>query len=98
MNKEWVLRTGFSVDQSPTNNTNRSPRIPTGDRKIFSIGAGWSPSDDMTIDVAYSYLWEEDTKVNNQPHSPTEAGLKGSYQAKYENSAHGIGASLTYRF
>ncbi|AUY36214.1 transporter [Pseudomonas soli] len=98
VNKEWVLRTGFSVDQSPTNNTNRSPRIPTGDRKIFSIGAGWSPSDDMTIDVAYSYLWEEDTKVNNQPHSPTEAGLKGSYQAKYENSAHGIGASLTYRF
>jgi len=98
VNKEWVLRTGFSVDQSPTNNTNRSPRIPTGDRKIFSIGAGWSPSDDMTIDVAYSYLWEEDTKVNNQPHSLTEAGLKGSYQAKYENSAHGIGASLTYRF
>ncbi|MCH7419288.1 OmpP1/FadL family transporter [Pseudomonas mosselii] len=98
VNKEWTLRTGFSVDQSPTNNTNRSPRIPTGDRKIFSIGAGWSPTDDMTIDVAYSYLWEEDTKVNNQPHSLTEAGLKGSYQAKYENSAHGVGASLTYRF
>ena len=55
LNKEWVLRTGFTVDQSPTNNVNRSPRIPTGDRKIFSIGAGWSPNEDMTIDVAYSY-------------------------------------------
>ncbi|MFJ4443855.1 OmpP1/FadL family transporter [Pseudomonas sp. NPDC089422] len=92
VNKEWVLRTGFSVDQSPTNNTDRSPRIPTGDRKAISIGAGYSPTDDMTIDVAYSYLWEEDTKVNLA--SPT----KGRYQAKYENSAHGIGASLTYRF
>ncbi|MBK5000581.1 transporter [Pseudomonas sp. S31] len=92
VNKEWVLRTGFSVDQSPTNNTDRSPRIPTGDRKIFSLGAGWSPNDDMTIDVAYSYLWEEDTKVNQV------STTKGSYQAKYENSAHGIGASLTYRF
>ncbi len=92
VNKEWVLRTGFTVDQSPTNNHDRSPRIPTGDRKVFSLGAGWSPNDDMTIDVAYSYLWEEDVKVNQV--SPT----KGSYQAKYENSAHGIGASLTYRF
>lgn len=92
VNKEWVLRTGFTVDQSPTNNQDRSPRIPTGDRKIFSLGAGWSPNDDMTIDVAYSYLWEEDVKVNHV------SATKGSYQAKYENSAHGIGASLTYRF
>ncbi|HWD32950.1 OmpP1/FadL family transporter [Pseudomonas caricapapayae] len=92
LNKEWVLRTGFTVDQSPTNNHDRSPRIPTGDRKVFSLGAGWSPNDDMTIDLAYSYLWEEDTKVNLA--SPT----KGTYNAKYENSAHGIGASLTYRF
>ena len=92
VNKEWVLRTGFTVDQSPTNNHDRSPRIPTGDRKVFSLGAGWSPNDDMTIDVAYSYLWEEDTKVNQV------SATKGSYQTKYENSAHGVGASLTYRF
>jgi long-chain fatty acid transport protein len=92
VNKEWVLRTGFTVDQSPTNNHDRSPRIPTGDRKVFSLGAGWSPNDDITIDVAYSYLWEEDTKVNQV------SATKGSYQAKYENSAHGVGASLTYRF
>lgn len=98
VNKEWTLRAGFSVDQSPTNNHDRSPRIPTGDRKAVSFGAGWSPNDDMTIDVAYSYLWEEDTKVNNLPDSQQEGLLKGSYQAKYENSAHGIGASLTYRF
>ncbi|MNG82483.1 putative outer membrane protein precursor [compost metagenome] len=92
VNKEWTLRTGFTVDQSPTNNHDRSPRIPTGDRKVFSLGAGWSPNEDMTIDVAYSYLWEEDTKVNQA------SATKGSYQAKYENSAHGVGASLTYRF
>ena len=92
VNKEWTLRTGFTVDQSPTNNHDRSPRIPTGDRKIFSLGAGYSPTDDVTIDVAYSYLWEEDTKVN------LASATKGTYQAKYENSAHGIGASLTYRF
>ena len=34
LNKEWVLRTGLTFDQSPTNNVDRSPRIPTGDRTI----------------------------------------------------------------
>ncbi|MHC8321546.1 OmpP1/FadL family transporter [Pseudomonas sp. GB2N2] len=91
VNKQWVLRTGFSVDQAPTNNENRSPRIPTGDRKIFSLGAGWSPTDDLTIDLAYSYLVEESVKVNDNNGRQT-------YSAKYENSANGFGVGATYRF
>jgi long-chain fatty acid transport protein len=92
LNKEWVLRTGLSVDQAPTNNTDRSPRIPTGDRKIFSLGAGWSPTDDLTIDLAYSYLREESVKVNNT----NDRGQ--TYNAKYENWANGFGVGATYRF
>lgn len=92
VNKQWTLRTGIAVDQSPTNNTDRSPRIPSGDRTIFSLGAGWSPNEDMTIDVAYSYLQEESVDVNRSSAS------RGSYDASYKNSAHGLGASLTYRF
>ncbi|WP_367374809.1 OmpP1/FadL family transporter [Pseudomonas lini] len=92
LNKQWVLRTGLSVDQAPTNNENRSPRIPTGDRKIFSLGAGWSPTDDLTIDVAYSYLREESVKVNNSNNRGQ------TYNATYENSANGFGVGATYRF
>ncbi|MEN1831399.1 outer membrane protein transport protein [Pseudomonas lijiangensis] len=92
VNKEWTLRTGYSVDQSPANNEHRSPRIPTGDRQIVSFGAGWTPSDAITIDVAYSYLWEDEAKVRNA------STTKGAYSADYKNSAHGIGTSLTYRF
>jgi len=92
LNKQWVLRTGLTFDQSPTNNTDRSPRIPTGDRTIFSIGAGFSPTDDWTIDVAYSYLQEEDVTVRRSN------ALGQSYNAKYENSANGFGVGATYRF
>ncbi|MET0844987.1 MAG: outer membrane protein transport protein [Pseudomonas sp.] len=92
LNKQWVLRTGFSVDQAPTNNVHRSPRIPTGDRKIFSLGAGWSPTDDLTIDVAYSYLREESVNVRNSNNRGQ------TYDAKYENSANGFGVGATYRF
>nr|WP_322941385.1 outer membrane protein transport protein [Pseudomonas sp. s4] len=92
LNPQWTLRTGIAVDQSPTNNVDRSARVPSGDRTIFSVGAGWSPNPDMTIDVAYSYLQEESVDVNQQ------SSTRGDYRARYKNSAHGLGASLSYRF
>lgn len=92
LNKQWVLRTGLSMDQSPTNNTNRSPRIPTGDRTVFSLGAGWIPVDNVMLDLAYSYLWEESVKVNDVSAS------RGAYSSEYKNSASGFGTSVTYRF
>ncbi|NBF02635.1 transporter [Pseudomonas sp. Fl5BN2] len=92
LNKQWVVRTGLTFDQSPTNNTDRSPRIPTGDRTILSFGAGWSPTDDLTIDVAYSYLKEEKVSINRKN------ALGQTYNAEYENSANGFGVGATYRF
>jgi long-chain fatty acid transport protein len=90
--KQVVLRTGLTFDQSPTNNTDRSPRIPTGDRTIFSVGLGYDVMPDMTIDLAYSYLKEEPVKVA----SSNELGQ--TYNAKYKNSANGFGLGVTYRF
>jgi long-chain fatty acid transport protein len=91
LTKQVVLRTGLSFDQSPTNNTDRSPRIPTGDRTIFSVGMGYAVMDNMTVDVAYSYLKEESVKVN-------KSNALGSYSSKYENSANGFGLGVTYKF
>jgi long-chain fatty acid transport protein len=92
LNPQWTLRAGLAVDQSPTNNADRSPRIPTGDRRILSLGAGWSPSDQMSIDVAYSYLMEDDTEINHV------SATKGAYRSTYKNTAHGLGTQVTYRF
>nr|WP_170832270.1 MULTISPECIES: outer membrane protein transport protein [Pseudomonas] len=92
LNREWTLRAGLAYDQSPTRNEYRSPRIPTDDRKILSLGAAWSPSDDWTVDLAYSYLKEDEATVNQSSSS------KGNYSSTYKNSAHGLGAQVTYRF
>ncbi|MGY2377691.1 OmpP1/FadL family transporter [Pseudomonas sp. SDO524_S393] len=94
LTKQVVLRTGLTFDQSPANNTDRSPRIPTGDRTIFSVGLGYKVMDNMTIDLAYSYLQEEDVKVHRTAKAPSTA----SYNAKYENSANGFGLGMTYTF
>lgn len=94
LNKQWMLRTGLTFDQSPTNNIDRSPRMPTGDRTILSLGAGWSPTKDLTIDVAYFYRKEEKVSVNNSNQFP----IGQTYSADYKNSANGLGVGVTYRF
>ncbi|KJD19064.1 OmpP1/FadL family transporter [Vreelandella aquamarina] len=99
-----ALRAGVTLDFTPTQDATRSVRIPSDDRRIFSIGAGWSPTPDLTLDVAYSYLTERSTQVDQtKTDSFTVAGqqtppITSNYSADYKNQAHGIGAQLTYRF
>lgn len=97
LSPQWTLRTGLAFDQSPTNNVHRSPRIPTGDRTAVSFGLGWNPTEDITVDLAYSYLWEEEVDISRS-RSYQGGLLNASYEASYENSAHGFGAALSYRF
>lgn len=100
LNPTWVLRTGVALDATPTTNANRNVRIPVGDRQIFSIGAGWSPTADVTLDLAYSYIREEQVSVNQANAGQVAPGvfLKPAYSADYKNSAHGVATQLTYRF
>lgn len=93
LNKQWVLRTGLAVDPSPTSNEHRNVRIPVGNRKIFTLGAGWSPNDDITVDMAYAYLWESEAGIHQY-----DSATHSNYDAKFENKAHGFTAQMTYRF
>jgi long-chain fatty acid transport protein len=92
LNPQWVLRTGLAFDPTPSNNTDRSPRIPSGDRYVFALGAGYSPTANLTIDLAYVYLQEEEVSVDN-----SEFG-KGHYKADFNNSANALAAQATWRF
>lgn len=99
LNDQWPLYagstwTGWSrlKEISVQNEDVPAPRIPTGDRQILSLGAGWSPTGDLIIDLAYYYLKEEAVTVNNY----NELGQ--AYNAQYENWANGFGLGATYRF
>lgn len=101
---QLALRAGLALDFTPTQDSTRSVRIPSDDRRIFSIGAGWSPTPDLTFDVAYSYLTERSTQVDQTKTDSFTVGgqqtppITSNYSADYKNEAHGIGAQLTYRF
>ncbi|SDJ20841.1 OmpP1/FadL family transporter [Billgrantia gudaonensis] len=97
LNPQWVLRAGVTIDNTPTSDEFRSARIPSDDRRIFSLGAGWTPTENLTLDFAYSYLTERSTKVD-QDREDASGLITSTYTADYKNEAHGFGAQLTYRF
>ena len=92
VNPALTLRTGVAYDESPISDEVRTVRVPSGDRTIFSVGAGWTPVENLTLDVAYTYLTEDTAPVSMSDAS------RGTYEADYENEAHGFGAQATYRF
>lgn len=94
VNPTLVLRTGFALDASPTTNEYRTVRVPVGNRKILAFGAGWTPQPNMTFDVAYAYIRESKTAVNQTDGAP----LKAPFSATYRNSAHGLVGQMVYRF
>ncbi|WP_251976968.1 OmpP1/FadL family transporter [Salinicola avicenniae] len=92
VNPEWILRGGLAYDQSPISDAVRTVRVPTADRTLVSLGAGWSPMPELTIDVAYSYIWESNAPIEQQDENGN------SYQADYDNSLNLFGLQATYRF
>ncbi|MGM1052517.1 MAG: OmpP1/FadL family transporter [Pseudomonadota bacterium] len=97
LNPQLALRAGITLDFTPTSDEFRSARIPSDDRRIFSVGAGWTPVDNLTVDLAYSYLTERSTRVD-QERRDADGLITSTYTADYKNEAHGFGAQLTYRF
>lgn len=94
LNPQWVLRAGYAYDPSPVHNVDRSVRIPVGNRKAVTIGAGYSPSPDLTVDFAYGYLWDSEVSVKQ----PGDAALRPAYSANFENRANGLAIQFTYNF
>ncbi|MBE8598628.1 outer membrane protein transport protein [Pseudomonas cyclaminis] len=94
LNPEWVLRAGYAYDPSPIDNASRSVRVSTGNRQSVTLGAGYSPRSDLTIDVAYGYVWESTAPVN----LANTTGVQPAYSAKFDNSANGLVTQVSYRF
>jgi long-chain fatty acid transport protein len=87
-----VLRVGVGVDETPVKTEYRNVRLPTEDRTMFSIGAGYTLSDNATLDVGYMYFYEDAAEISRSDAS------KGSYSAVFNNNAHILGAQLNYKF
>lgn len=75
LNEEWLLRAGYTWDNSPVPNWTRTPELPGADRHMYTVGFGWE-RDGLGLDFAYAYLIADDS-------SPAPfSGLTGEYGFK----------------
>lgn len=74
VNEQWMLRVGGGYDQTPTNNIDRSVRLPDADRWALSIGAHYQMRPDIGFDAGYTHLFAvTDPTVNKFQYLGTTA-------------------------
>ena len=88
-------RAGYVYDMDPTNPSYGDTMLPAGNRNLFSTGFGYCITEDINIDLAYTYLMgvtENRTIIGSIPALQTEA-------VKFENSgAHMLAISAGIKF
>ncbi len=95
IDNQWKLRLGWAYDQTAVKKQYRTPRIPDSDRIWYSVGLGYQYNENLSFDVAYTYIQAKDATVD----LPTNAaaGQRGIY-AEYSNSVKLFGLSMNYKF
>ena len=91
LQNDTVLRFGLAKEESTQSSDNRSAISPDSDRVWATIGAGFKPADNLSIDVAYAHIFVDDADVYKDSRG---AVLDGTY----ELDANVIGAQLNYQF
>jgi len=65
-NSVLTFRAGTAYEQTPiASATYRTPRIPDNNRYWLSIGASYSPTPKLTLDLAYAHLIMHNSEINN---------------------------------
>lgn len=90
---QWKLRFGVAYDQSAVKKKDRTPRIPDSDRLWYSVGLNYQYNDNLSFDMAYTYIQAKDATVD-LANSRTQRGV----YAEYNNSVKLWGLSLNYKF
>ena len=92
LQNDTVLRFGLAKEESTQSSDNRSAISPDSDRVWATIGAGFKPAENLSIDVAYAHIFVDDADIYKDGRAP--AVLDGTY----ELDADIIGAQLNYQF
>jgi len=91
----WSFKAGAAIDQTPVNDTDRTPRLPDQDRTWLSFGGKYSLSPDSAIDVGYAHLFIKEAPINQSAGNPTAFGtILGSYKGSVDI----FGVQFAHRF
>src|SRR5262245_18851226 len=73
LSPQTKLRFGLAFDETPTNDMDRTARLPDQDRKWVAFGVQWKPSKTSILDVGYAHEFIKDATISN-----TVVGVPGA--------------------
>lgn len=98
LNDAFTLRAGIARDQSPTNNTDRTPRLPDNDRNLYSLGMSWQMMQNLSLDASFTHVKLKNS-TSNLPINPNPpASRYNSFVGEYSGTANVYGVGVTYKF
>lgn len=90
-NERTKLRMGIAFDPTPTNDVDRSPRLPDQDRTWLAFGVQYKPSKEGVLEVGYAHEFIKDAQVNN-------AAAAGRLIGTFNNKADILSVQYSHRF
>jgi long-chain fatty acid transport protein len=92
VNDALKLRFGVAFDETPTNNVDRTPRVPDQDRTWLALGAQYRVSKAGVLDVGYAHEFIRDASVNNA------AALGGRLIGQFSSKADILSLQYSHAF
>lgn len=98
---KWTFKLGVAYDKSPTNDENRTARIPDEDRIWLGLGFKYTYNKNMHFDFGYAHLFFDDAKLDDR--GPfwaltTQPASQARLQGEYDASANLLGVQMRYDF
>jgi long-chain fatty acid transport protein len=87
------LRFGLAFDETPTNDIDRTPRLPDQDRTCVALGVQYKPNRQGTLEVGYAHEFVKDATVSATP-NPAIGRLNGTFS----NKADILSVQYSHRF
>jgi long-chain fatty acid transport protein len=92
----WKFKYGVAYDQTPVKGADtRLTSLPDNNRVWFSFGTQWTPDKASRLDLGVSYIYVQDSKINNNQAAAGRGTVVGEYN---DSSIWVLGAQYSMSF
>lgn len=96
--EDLILRTGYAIDNSPSDPNNLSARAPGSDRQWITLGGTYNVSESTQVMFSYIRLTSDPAKVDKDGAAGSEDQSRGSFSADYDISANIFALAINTTF
>lgn len=94
---KYKVRFGLGFDKSAVKKHFRTPRVPDSNRKWVSTGLEYKYDDNLSLNLAYTYIKADSGKIMLDGSAPGDA-VRGSLYSDYNSFVNIVSVGFAYKF